>query len=334
MWFKVVAMPLMTAALMGSAFAQSPSTGAGQTGSTAVGQFPSKPMRLVLPFPPGGPTDLLGRALAQKLGEQMGQTMVADNRPGAGGNLGIELAAKSPPDGHTIVLVSSVISIAPSLYAKLNYEQKDLAPISLAAEMRNVVLTHPSVPAKNFKEFLQLVAKHPGKLNYGSGGVGTTTHITPELIMSLVNGKMNHVPYKGSGLALIGLMSGQIDVLVMTVAASHTQVKAGKVRALAIVAPERASQLPDVPTVKELGHENFIVRLWYGVLAPAATPVPLITRWNGEVHKALNAPDLKQRLVNGGIEPLLSSPQEFASFIQTETVRYAKVIKGAGIRAD
>lgn len=296
--------------------------------------FPSKPMRLVLPFPPGGPTDLLGRALAQKLGEQMGQTMVADNRPGAGGNLGIEIAAKSPPDGHTMVLVSSVISIAPSLYAKLNYEQKDLAPVSLVAEMRNVVLVHPSVPAKNFKEFLQLVAKYPGKLNYGSGGVGTTTHITPELIMNLVNGKMNHVPYKGSGLALIGLIGGQVDVLIMTVSASHTQVKAGKARALAIVAPDRASQLPDVPTVKELGHENFIVRLWYGVLAPAATPAAVITRLNAEVHKALNAPDLKERLVGGGIEPLMSTPQEFASFIQTETGRYAKVIKSAGIKAE
>lgn len=296
--------------------------------------FPSKPMRLVLPFPPGGPTDLLGRALAQKLGEQMGQTMVADNRPGAGGNLGIELATKSPPDGHTMVLVSSVISIAPSLYAKLNYEQKDLAPVSLVAEMRNVVLVHPSVPAKNFKEFLQLVAKYPGKLNYGSGGVGTTTHITPELIMNQVNGKMNHVPYKGSGLALIGLLGGQVDVLIMTVSASHNQVKAGKARALAIVAPDRASQLPDVPTVKELGHENFIVRLWYGVLAPAATPAAVITRLNAEVHKALNAPDLKERLVGGGIEPLMSTPQEFASFIQTETARYAKVIKSAGIKAE
>lgn len=296
--------------------------------------FPSKPMRLILPFPPGGPTDLLGRALAQKLGEQMGQTMVADNRPGAGGNLGIELAAKSPPDGHTIVLVSSVIAIAPSLYAKLNYEQKDLAPISLAAEMRNVVLVHPSVPAKNFKEFLQLVAKYPGKLSYGSGGVGTTTHITPELIMNLTNGKMHHVPYKGSGLALIGLIGGQVDVLIMTVAASHNQVKAGKVRALAIVAPDRASQLPEVPTLKELGHENFIVRLWYGVLAPAATPAAAITRMNTEIHKALKSPDLKERLVNGGVEPLLNTPQEFASFIQAETVRYAKVIKSAGIRAE
>lgn len=296
--------------------------------------FPSKPMRLILPFPPGGPTDLLGRALAQKLGEQMGQTMVADNRPGAGGNLGIELAAKSPPDGHSIVLVSSVIAIAPSLYAKLNYEQKDLAPVSLAAEMRNVVLVHPSVPAKNFKEFLQLVAKYPGKLSYGSGGVGTTTHITPELMMNLTNGKMHHVPYKGSGLALIGLIGGQVDVLIMTVTASYNQVKAGKVRALAIVAPDRASQLPDVPTLKELGHENFIVRLWYGVLAPAATPAATITRLNAEMHKALKSPDLKERLVNGGIEPLLNTPQEFASFIQAETVRYAKVIRSAGIRAE
>jgi tripartite-type tricarboxylate transporter receptor subunit TctC len=296
--------------------------------------FPSKAMRLILPFPPGGPTDLLGRTLAQKLGEQMGQTMVADNRPGAGGNLGIEVAAKSPPDGHSIVLVSSVISIAPSLYAKLNYEQKDLAPISLAAEMRNVLLVHPSVPMKNFKEFLQLVAKYPGKLSYGSGGVGTTTHITPELIMNLTNGKMHHVPYKGSGLALIGLIGGQVDVLVMTVAASYNQVRAGKVRALAIVAPDRASQLPDVPTVKELGHENFIVRLWYGVLAPAATPAAAITRLNAEMHKALTSPELKERLVAGGIEPLLSTPQEFASFIQAETVRYAKVIKSAGIKAE
>lgn len=296
--------------------------------------FPSKPLRLVLPFPPGGPTDLLGRALAQKMGEQIGQTVVADNRPGAGGNLGIEVAAKSPPDGHTMVLVSSVLAIAPSMYAKLNYEQKDLAPISLVAEMRNVLLVHPSVPAKNFKEFLEIMRRNPGKLNYGSGGVGTTTHITPELLMSLTNTKMNHVPYKGSGVALVSLISGEVDVLIMTVSASYQQVKSGKARALAIFAPDRASQLPDVPTVKELGHENFIVRLWYGVLAPAATPAPIITRLNGEVHKALTSADLKQRLASAGVEPLMNSPQEFASFLQTETARYAKVIKAAGIRAE
>lgn len=329
MFFRLLAALLLAMVVLpaAQAQAQAPSAGSGQV-------FPSKPMRLIMPFPAGGSTDLLGRALAQKLGEQMGQAMVPDNRPGAGGNVGIELAAKAPPDGHSIVLVSSVISIAPSLYSKLNYEQKDFAPVSLAAEMRNVVLVHPSVPAKNFREFLQLIAKYPGKLSYGSGGVATTTHITPELIMSLTGGKMHHVPYKGSGLGLIGLIGGQVDVMIMTVAASHPQVKAGKVRALAIVAPERASQLPDVPTLKELGHENFIVRLWYGVLAPAATPAPLIARLNSEMHKALNAPDLKERLVAGGVEPLLSTSQAFASFMQTETVRYAKVIKGAGIRAE
>jgi tripartite-type tricarboxylate transporter receptor subunit TctC len=233
-----------------------------------------------------------------------------------------------------MVLVSSVLAIAPSMYAKLNYEQKDLAPVSLVAEMRNVLLVHPSVPAKNFKEFLDIMRRNPGKLNYGSGGVGTTTHITPELLMSLTNTKMNHVPYKGSGVALISLISGEVDALIMTVAASHQQVKAGKARALAVFAPDRASQLPDVPTVKELGHENFIVRLWYGVLAPAATPAPIVTRLNGEVHKALTSADLRQRLTSGGVEPLMNTPQEFATFIQVETARYAKVIKSAGIKAE
>lgn len=296
--------------------------------------FPSKQMRLILPFPAGGPTDLLGRAIAQKMGEQLGQTMVADNRPGAGGNLGIELAAKAPADGHTVVLVSSVISIAPSLYPKLNYEQKDLAPISLVAEIRNVILVHPSVPAKSLKELVQLAGRKPGTLNYGSGGVGTTTHITPELIMSLTKTKMTHVPYKGSGLALIGLIGGQVDVLIMAVPASAAQVQAGRARALAILAPTRAPQLPDIPTAKELGHENFAVRLWYGMLAPAGTPAPVIGRLNSELHKALASADLKDRLVTAGIEPLSSTPQEFASFIQTETVRYAKVIKDAGIKAE
>ncbi len=319
MLFRVIAVLWVTLVALGGAQAQT---------------FPSKALRLVLPFPAGGPTDLLGRAVAQKMGEQLGQTMVADNRPGAGGNLGIEIAAKSPPDGHTAVLVSSVISIAPSLYPKLNYEQKDLAPISLVAEIRNVILVHPSVPAKNLKELISLAAQKPGNLNYGSGGVGTTTHITPELIMSLTKTKMNHVPYKGSGLALIGLLSGQVDVLIMAVPASAQQVIAGKARALAVLAPERAPQLPNVPTVKELGHENFAVRLWYGMLAPAATPPAVIARLNAELHKALASADLKSRLVTAGIEPLASTPQEFGAFIQSETVRYAKVIKDAGIKPE
>ena len=167
-------------------------------------QYPVKPVRMILPFPPGGPTDLQGRTIAQKLSEQMGQQVIAENRPGAGGNVGLEVAAKSPPDGYTIVLSSSVIASAPSLYSKLNYKQSDLAPISLISEVKNILLVHPSVPAKSVKELVALARKNPGKLNYGSGGVATTTHITPELMLSITKTRMTHVPYKGSGLALIG----------------------------------------------------------------------------------------------------------------------------------
>jgi tripartite-type tricarboxylate transporter receptor subunit TctC len=303
------------------------------TGAAVAQQYPVKPVRLVLPFPPGGPTDLLGRSIAQKLGEQMGQQVVPENRPGAGGNLGLELAAKSPPDGYTMVLTSSIIALAPALYAKLNYQQKDLAPITLIAEIRNVLLVHPSVPAKNVKELIALARKSPGKLNYGSGGVGTTTHLTPELIMSITKTRMTHVPYKGSGLALIALVGGHIDVLIMAVPAAAEQVKAGKARGLLILSSERTSVLPDVRSAKEEGVEDYIVRLWYGILAPAGTPANLIGRLNSEIVKAINSPDLKKRFTEGGVEPLTSTPEEFAKFIAVETPRYAKIVKDANIPA-
>jgi tripartite-type tricarboxylate transporter receptor subunit TctC len=304
--------------------------GAGAAGAQA---YPAKQVRLILPFPPGGPTDLLGRAIAQKLGEQIGQTVVADNRPGAGGNLGIELAAKSPPDGYTMVLTSSVIALAPALYAKLNYQQKDLAPISLVAEIKNVILVHPAVPAKSIKELIALARKNPGKLNYGSGGVGTTTHLTPELIMSITKTRMTHVPYKGSSLALIALVGGEVDALIMAVPAAASQVQAGKARALLILSTERHPVLPSVPSAKDEGVEDYIVRLWYGILAPAGTPAPIIGRLNSEIVKAIRSPDLGKRLTEAGVEPLASTPEEFASFIATETPRYAKIVKDAKIPA-
>jgi tripartite-type tricarboxylate transporter receptor subunit TctC len=295
--------------------------------------FPSKTVRLILPFPPGGPTDILGRSIAQKLTEQMGQQVVADNRPGAGGNLGLEVAAKSLPDGHTIVLSSSVFALAPSLYAKLNYQQSDLAPVSLVAEIRNVLLVHPAVPAKSVKELIALARKNPGMLNYGSGGVGTTTHLTPELIMSITKTRMTHVPYKGSGLALIGLVGGHIDVLIMAVPAAAEQVKAGKARALLILSTERAAVMPGVPSAKDEKVEDYIVRLWYGILAPAATPPNLVGRLNAEIVKAIHSPDLKKRLVDSGVEPFTSTPEEFAAFIKAETPRYARIVKDANIPA-
>jgi tripartite-type tricarboxylate transporter receptor subunit TctC len=224
--------------------------------------------------------------------------------------------------------------LSPSLYAKLNYEQKDLAPVSLVALIQNVLLVHPSVPAKNVKELVQIARSNPGKLNYGSGGVGTTTHLAPELLMSMTNTKMIHVPYKGSGLALLGLISGQVDVLIMAVPAAAAQVEAGKARALAIVSEKRATPLPNVPTAKEAGFENFVVDIWYGILAPSATPQNVVGRLNTEINKALASPDLKDRLLAAGIQPTGGTPEHFGNFIRSETVRFAKVIKDAGIKPE
>ncbi|OGA42733.1 MAG: hypothetical protein A3G24_18270 [Betaproteobacteria bacterium RIFCSPLOWO2_12_FULL_62_13] len=294
--------------------------------------YPARPVRFILPFPPGGPTDILGRAIAQKLSEQMGQTVLPDNRPGAGGNLGLELAAKSPPDGYTVTLSSSIIAIAPSLYKRLNYKQSDLAPLALVAEINNVIVVHPSVPAKSVKELIAIARQNPGKLNYGSGGVGTTTHLTPERIMSITKTRMTHVPFKGSGLALMALVAGEIDLIIMAVPAAHTQVKAGKARALVVLSTKRASALPDVPSAKELGIEDYIVRLWYGMLTAAGTSPNMIQRLNAEIVKAMNLPDLRKRLEAVNIEPLTSTPEEFAKFIAEQTPLYARIIKDAGIK--
>jgi len=293
--------------------------------------YPAKAIRFVLPFPPGGPTDMLGRVLAQKISENVGQPVVPENRPGAGGNLGLELTAKAPPDGYTMALSSSIIALAPSLYKKLNYEQKDLAAVALVAEIRNVLLVHPSVPAKSPRELIALAARSPGKLNYGSGGVGTTTHLTPELMMSLSKTKLVHVPFKGSGLALIALTAGEIDVLIMAIPAAAGQVKAGRARALMVFSTERSPTLPEVPSARELKMEDYIVRLWYGMLAPATTPPALINRQNAEIVKAMNTPDLRKRLLEAGIEPLSSTPDEFAKFIAKESVLYARIVRDAAI---
>jgi tripartite-type tricarboxylate transporter receptor subunit TctC len=297
--------------------------------------YPAKPVRVIFPFPPGGPTDILGRAIAQKLSDQMGQQFVADTRPGAGGNLGLELAAKAPPDGYTIVLSSPLVAISPSLYAKLNYDPaKDLAPIAQVAVIQNVLLVHPSVPAKTLKDLIQLARRSPGKFSFGSGGVGTTTHLAPELLQSLEKIKMVHVPYKGSGQALIGLISGDADLLIMAVPAAAGQIQAGKVRALAVLSAQRSPVIPDVPTSKEAGVDNFEVPIWYGMLAPAATPREIITRLNAELVKALATADLKERLATAGIEPVTGTPEQFAAFIKSETARYAAVIRDAGIKPE
>jgi tripartite-type tricarboxylate transporter receptor subunit TctC len=304
-------------------------------GAALAQAYPAKAIRMILPFPPGGPTDIVGRLVAQKLSEQLGQSVVADSRPGASGNVGLEIASKSPPDGYTIVLSSPVIALSPLLYGKLNYDpHKDLAPIALVGAVRNVLVVHPSVPAKTLKEFIQLARRSPGKLNYGSGGIGTTTHLAPELLKSLEKLDIVHVPYKGSGLALIGLVGGQVDMLVVAAPAAVQQIQAGRVRALAVLSPARLPDLPGVPTTKELGFENFEISVWYGMLAPAATSREIISRLNAELNKAVTAADMKDKLAQAGVEPLTGTPEEFGNFIRSEAARFAKVIKDAGIKAE
>ena len=304
-------------------------------GAVHAQQYPSKPIRLILPFAPGGPSDIVGRVLSQKLSEQMAQQVITDNRAGAGGNLGLELAAKAPPDGYTLVIASPTLAISPSLYKKLNYDpQKDFAPISTVANIPNVMLVHNSVPAKTVKEFIELARKNPGKLNYGSSGAGSTTHLSSEILSSMSKLKMVHVPYKGQGLALSGLIGGQVDMMIMAVPSAQGMVQAGKVRALAVLADKRVGALPNVPTTAEAGVNDFVVNVWFGILAPAATPREVVNRLNAELVKTVSAPDVRERFIGAGIEPASSTPEQFAAYVRRETARYAKVIREAGITVE
>jgi tripartite-type tricarboxylate transporter receptor subunit TctC len=297
--------------------------------------YPSKPIRMIVPFPPGSPSDIVGRALGQKLAEQLGQNVVPDNRVGAGGNLGIAQAAKAPPDGYTLILTSPTIAISPSLYAHLDYDAaKDLAPVARLASIQNVLLVHPSVPAKTLQQFISLARAHPGKLNYGSGGAGTTNHLANELLMGLEKINMVHVPYKGATVAAIALIGGEVDEVIVSVASVLPQIRAGKVRALAVLSESRVPTLPEVPTSKEAGVDNFVMSIWYGMLAPAATPREIVTRLNQEIVKALDSPDLRERLTASGVDPWPGTPEELASLVRSETARYANIIKRAGLRVD
>jgi len=312
--------PLLCALLCGTALAQS---------------YPNKPIRMILAFPAGGPSDILGRALVPKLSEQLGENVVPDNRAGAGGNLGLALAAKSPPDGYTMVLSSPTIAISPSLYSHLGYDPaKDLAPIARLASIQNVLLVHPSVPAKTLKQLIALARASPGKLNYGSGGAGTTNHLANELLMSLEKIRLVHVPYKGSSLAMLSLIGGEIDEVIVAVAPALPQIRAGKVRALAVLAEERVPTLPDVPTAKQAGVDNFVAPIWYAMFAPAGTPREIIARLNQVIVKALSAPDLRDRLAASGIDAWPGTPEELAQLVRSETARYAAIIARAGLRLD
>ena len=312
---------LACALLIGHAHAQEP--------------YPSKPLRLILPFPPGGGTDILGRLLADRLAANLGQPVVTENRGGAGGNVGAEAAARSAPDGYTIVLVAPSLAISPTLYSKLNYDPvKDFAPIGLVASVPNVMITHPSVPAQNLREFIALAKSKPGGMNFGSGGSGTSNHLAGELLNLAAGIKLVHVPYKGVNLAMNGVLAGEVHLAFIGIPVPAPHIKAGRLRALAVLARERSPILPEVPTAEEAGLGNFDVTTWYGILAPAGTPRPIITRLNAEFVKIMRAPEMKERLATMATDPLASTPEEFGAYIQSEIAKWGDVVRKAGLRAD
>ena len=297
--------------------------------------YPSKPLRFILPFPPGGPTDILGRIIGQKLAERVGQPVVPENRPGAGGNLGLEVVAKARADGYTIGLASPTIAISPTLYKKLNYDPaKDLGPISLTAQIHNVLLVRPSLPVKSVKELVEYAKAHPGKLTFGSSGMGTSVHLACELFKTLAKVNMLHVVYKGSNQAMIGMIGNEVDMVIIGIPPAQAQIQAGKVRPLAVLSGERLPAFPEVPTIKEAGIDNFEVTTWYGMLAPAGTPRDILSRLSEEWRKIAAMPDTKERMQKAGFEPLANTPEKFTEFVKTETVRWGKVIRDANLSLD
>jgi len=297
--------------------------------------YPTRPLRLILPFPPGGSTDLLGRTLSEKLSGELRQPVVAENRPGAGGNVGAEVAARAAPDGYTLVLCAPSLAISPSLYPKLNYDPlRDLAPIALVATIPNLFVVHPSVPARSLAELAQYARDNPGKLNFGTGGPGTSNQLASDMFRMLTRTNIVQVPYKGAENAMLAVLAGQVHMVVIGPPASATHVKSGKLRALAVLGKERYPGLPEVPTAAESGIPEFEVDTWYGVLAPAGVPREIVARLNAELTKIMQSPDMRERLAGMGIEPLTSTPAEFGDFIKTEAAKWANVVKAAGARAE
>jgi tripartite-type tricarboxylate transporter receptor subunit TctC len=297
--------------------------------------WPSKPVRLILPFPPGGGTDILGRLIGERLSASLGQPVVIDNRGGAGGNVGAEAAARSAPDGYTLLLAAPTLAISPSLYAKLAYDPlKDLAPISMVATVPNVMVTHPSVPARTLQEFIALAKSRPGELNFGSGGSGTSNHLGGELFNLVAGVKLVHVPYKGVNLAMNDVLAGNVQLVLIGIPAVAPHIKSGRLRALAVLAPQRSAALPEVPTAAEAGLPGFEVTTWYGVLAPAGTARPIIARLNTELGRIMHAQDLQGRLAEMATEPRTGSPEEFGAYLREETAKWADVIRKAGIRQE
>lgn len=301
---------------------------------TAAG-FPNKPLRIIVPYPPGGAVDPLARTLGQKLTEAWGQPVVIDNKPGGGTIIGTQLLAKAPPDGHTIIFASSNHAVNPAMYEKLPYDSvKDFVPITLVAVFPLMLTVNPEVPAKNVSELIALLKRQPGRFNYSTASNGGATHLAGELFKSMAGVFAVHVPYRGSGPSVMSVMAGESQMTFDTVFLQMPQVREGKLRALAVTTSKRSAMAPDVPTMSEAGLPGYEAYTWVGALAPAGTPTDIIQKWQQEIARILQMPDIRSRQLAAGLEPVGNTPEQFTQFMRTEMDKWAAVVKRAGIKAD
>jgi tripartite-type tricarboxylate transporter receptor subunit TctC len=305
-------------------------------GTASAQTYPSKPIRMIVPFTPGGSTDILARALGQKLNEAWKQPVIVENRPGAGGSIGAELVAKAPPDGYTLLMGHiGTLAVNPTFYPKLPYDAvKSFAPVALIASVPNVLVVHPSVPANNVMELVVLAKAKPGQLNYSSGGNGSAAHLAMEYFKLQTGTDIVHVPYKGTSPAVTDVVAGQVSMTMTGAPAVVPQVQAGKLRALGVSSTKRLAAFPQLPTIAEAGVKGFDATQWYGVVAPAKTPADIVKKLNGEIRTIMQSPEMQERLRTEGAIATVSTPEEFEKFIASEIARWGTVIKTAGMRPD
>jgi tripartite-type tricarboxylate transporter receptor subunit TctC len=306
------------------------------SGFASAQGYPSKPIRLVSPYAPGGGTDILARLFGQKMSETLGQQIIIDNRGGAGGTIGTDIAAKSPPDGYTILIgTSSTHTIAPSLYTKLPYDPvRDFAPVTLLASATILLAVHPSVPAKNVKELIAIAKRQPNALSFASSGNGGISHLVGEQFKSMSGIEMLHVPYRGAGPALNDLLPGRVDVMFNNIGAVLPLIESGRLRALAVTTAKRSATAPEVPTMAEAGVKDFVFTQWLALLAPAGTPAAIVTKLNSSLNAALGSNEVRQKFQEQGFEPFITSSEEAGKFLASEVKRYAVLIKSKGIKAE
>jgi tripartite-type tricarboxylate transporter receptor subunit TctC len=297
--------------------------------------YPAGPVRVIVPFPPGGGVDGAGRLISQKLTEALGKQFIVDNRPGANGMIGSELAAKSAKDGYTLMVNGANFVTTPSLYAKVTYDPvRDFEPVSLIALAPNVLVVHPSLPVKSVKELIALARARPGQVNFAGSGSGSTPHLAAELFNTLAKVDMVHVPYRGTGPAIVGLMSGEASVMFMPTTNAVPLVKTGRLRALAVTSRQRVPAMPQLPTVSESGLKGYESSQWYGLFAPAGAPADVLALLNAHIVKIMQAPDMKQRMTSEGLVAVGSTRDEFAAYVKVELAKWAKIIKASGAKVD